>query len=81
MRFSEDAAHRSAEFRANIANGRYPPAQSPGATTSSFFKELDISPMDLEMAQAKTEEALSFQVLTESVALEWREERGCHESV
>lgn len=59
-RFAERAAHRNAEFQSHVASGWYPPAQSPDAESSTFFQELNISPIDLEVAQSKAREAFTF---------------------
>jgi len=59
-RFSERAAHRNTEFQPHVVSGWYPPAQSPDAESATFFQELNISPMDLEMAQSKAREAFTF---------------------
>jgi len=59
-RFSEQAALRNAEFQPHLADGEYPFARSPGADSSTFFQGLEISPMDLEVAQSKAQDAFSF---------------------
>jgi hypothetical protein len=58
--FSELAASRNAEFLPHLGSGWYPPAHSPDADSSAFFQQLDIVPGDLEVAQEKTQEALTF---------------------
>jgi hypothetical protein len=59
-RFAEQAAYRNADFQPHVLSGWYPPAQSPDAESSTFFQELNISPMDLETALSKTREAFTF---------------------
>jgi hypothetical protein len=58
--FAERAAYRNAEFQPHTVSGWYPPAQSPDAESSTFFQELNISPLDLEEAQSKTRQAFIF---------------------
>lgn len=57
--FSDFAARRHSEFEPQLFSA-YPPAPSPDAESFAFFQQLDAGPQDFELAQAGTQEALSF---------------------